>query len=95
MQWQTGEVVIYNEEEALPFDIDGEESHHVSGATAHCGCERFSLAVAEEKHLKHMRVIDRHTTAGYLTVAFLESDRNIALHYVFLHSKFFWQKRNT
>lgn len=71
----------------LPFDINGEESHHVSGAAAHCGCERFSLAVAEEKHLKYMRVIDRHTTAGYLTVAFLESDRNIVHHYGFLHSK--------
>lgn len=57
----------------LPFDVDGEEPLHFSGAAAHCGSERLSLAVAEEKHLKHMGVIGGHTTAGYLPVAILES----------------------
>lgn len=71
-------------EEVLPFDVDGEESLHISGTAAHCGSKGFSLAVAEEKHLKHMRVIDRHTTAGYLPVAILESHRKILPHYDFL-----------
>lgn len=59
----------------LPFDVDGKEPLYVSGAAAYCGSERLSLAVAEEKHLKHMRVIDRHTTSGNLPVAVLESHR--------------------
>lgn len=59
----------------LPFDIDGEEPLHVGGAAAHCGSEGLSLAVAEEKHLEHMGVIDRHTAAGHLPVAILESHR--------------------
>lgn len=49
---------MYGVEEVLPFDVDGEEPLHVSGATAHRGSEGLSLTVAEEKHLKHMGVID-------------------------------------
>ena len=55
----------------LPFDVDGEEPLHFCGAAAHCGSERLSLAVAEEKHLEHVGVIGGHTTAGYLPVAVL------------------------
>lgn len=52
-----GETFIYNIEEALPFDVDREKSLYFNGAAAHCGSEGLSLAVAEEKHLKHMGVI--------------------------------------
>lgn len=49
---------IFCNERELPFDINGEESLHFSGAAAHCGSEGLPLNVAEEKHLKHMGVID-------------------------------------
>lgn len=94
VQWQESEATIKSVEEVLPFDVDGEESLHVSGAAAHCGSKGFSLAVAEEKHLKHMRVIDRHTTAGYLPVAILESHRKILPHYGFLPFSTFEKNNN-
>jgi len=68
-------------EEKLPFDIDGEEPLHFSGAAAYCGSKGLSLAVAEEKHLKHVGVIGRHTTAGDLPVAILESHRKNLYQY--------------
>lgn len=83
-QWQGSEETVYGIEEVLPFDVDGEKPLHVSGAAAHCGSKGLSLAVAEEKHLKHMGVIDRHTTAGYLSVAILKSHRKNLPQYCFL-----------
>lgn len=58
--------------ETLPFDINGKQSLHFSGAPAYCRSKRLSLAVAEEKHLKHMGVIDRDATAGHLPIAVLD-----------------------
>lgn len=68
----------------LPFDVDGEEPLHFGGAAAHCGSKGLSLAVAEEKHLKHVGVISRHATAGYLPVAILESHRKTHLVITFM-----------
>lgn len=76
---QASEETIYGVVEVLPFDIDGEQPLYFCGAAAHCGSEGLPLAVAEEKHLKHMGVIDRHTTTGYLPVAILESHRKTLL----------------
>lgn len=84
MQWQGSEETVYSAEEVLPFDVDGEEPLHLGGAAAHCGSEGLSLAVAEEQHLKHMGVIDRHTTASNLPVAILESNRKNVPQYYFL-----------
>lgn len=61
--------------ESLPFDVDGKQSLHFSGATAYCSSEGLPLAVAEEKHLKHMGVIDGDAATGYLPVAVLELQR--------------------
>lgn len=61
--------------ESLPFDVDGKQSLHFSGATAYCSSKGLPLAVAEEKHLKHMGVIDGDAAAGYLPVAVLELQR--------------------
>lgn len=44
--------------EMLPLDVDGKQSLYFSGAAAHCCSKGLPLAVAEEKHLKHMRVVD-------------------------------------
>lgn len=77
-------------EEGLPFDVDGEEPLHFGGAAAHCGSKGLSLAVAEEKHLKHVGVISRHATAGYLPVAILESHRKkVSRYYLHVISKNF------
>lgn len=59
----------------LPFDVDGEESLHFSGAPTHSGSKGFPLAVAEEKHLEHMGVVDWHTTSSNLPVAILRSQK--------------------
>lgn len=72
----------------LPFDIDGKEPLHFCGAAAHCGSEGFPLAVAEEKHLEHMGVINRHTTSSHLSVAILESHRKNLPQYCFLYYPF-------
>lgn len=40
--------------EQLPFDVDGEEPLHISGAAAYSCSKGLSLAVAEEKHLQHV-----------------------------------------
>lgn len=66
---------VYGVEQVLPFDVDGEKPLNICGAAAHCGSKGLSLAVAEEKHLKHMGVVDRHATSSYLPVAILESHR--------------------
>lgn len=76
---QASEETIYGVVEVLPFDVDREQPLHFCGAAAHCSSEGLPLAVAEEKHLKHMGVIHRHTTTGYLPVAILESQRKISL----------------
>lgn len=70
--------------EVLPLDVDGKEPLYVSGAAAYRGSEGLSLAVAEEKHLKHMRVVDRHAASGNLPVAVLESHRRDLPEYGFL-----------
>lgn len=58
--------------ENVPFDIDGKQSLHFGGAAAYCRSKGLSLAVAEEKHLKHMGVVDGDATAGHLPVAVLK-----------------------
>lgn len=85
-----GERFIYYIEEVLPFDVDREKSLYFNGAAAHCGSKGLSLAVAEEKHLKHMGVIGRHTTTGYLSVAILESQRKFLIHIGFLPFSIFF-----
>lgn len=59
----------------LPFDVDGKEPLHFNSAAADGGSEWFSLAVAEEKHLKDMGVVNRHTTSCHLPIAVLQSQR--------------------
>lgn len=93
--WQLSDETVYGVEVVLPFDIDREKPLHFSGAAAHCGSEGLSLAVAEEKHLKHMGVIDRYTTPGYLPVAILESHRKILPRYCFLPFNNFKRPQNT
>lgn len=66
---------IFGLREILPFDVDGKEPLHFSGAAAHCGSKRLSLAVAKEKHLKDMGVINRHTSTSHLSIAILQSQK--------------------
>lgn len=66
----------------LPFDVDGKEPLHFNSAAADGGSEWFSLAVAEEKHLKDMGVVNRHTTSCHLPIAVLQSKEKKARIYL-------------
>lgn len=70
----------------LPFDSDWKKLLHIRCASIYCGSKRFSLTVAEEKHLKDMGVIHRHTTAGHLPVGILQLQIRTSPHYYVLPS---------
>lgn len=59
-----------------PFDVDGEELQHLQSAPADGGCKGLALAVAEEKHLQHVRVVHRHTSTSHLAVTVLQEKRH-------------------
>ena len=62
----------FNRNHALPpLDIDGEELQHLQSRPTDGGCKRSSLTVAEEQHLQHVGVVDRHTATCHLAVTVL------------------------